>query len=88
MTGEVTLRGKVIGVGGVRDKVLAASRAGMKTVVLPEENRADLDDLPDSVRESLDIHLVRDMFQALDVALLTDPRGLAVAYTHDPFVEH
>ena len=82
------MRGKVIGVGGVRDKVLAASRAGMKTVVLPEENRADLDDLPDSVRESLDIHLVRDMFQALDVALLTDSRGLAVAYTHDPFVEH
>jgi len=58
MTGEVTLRGRVLPIGGVKEKVLGAVRAGIRTIVLPIENAADLDDLPEDVRSSLDVHLV------------------------------
>ena len=87
MTGEVTLRGKVLGVGGIRDKVLAAHRYGMRCVILPEENRLDLEELPESVRAALDIQLVSDLFQALDIALTAEKRGSDVGYAHDPFIE-
>jgi ATP-dependent Lon protease len=53
MTGEITLRGQVIPVGGIKEKVLAAHRMGLDTVLLPERNEADLEDLPDEVRESM-----------------------------------
>ena len=56
MTGEITLRGKVLPVGGIRDKVLAAHRAGIRTVILPEKNRKDLEEVPDTVRK--DVKLV------------------------------
>lgn len=69
MTGEVTLSGKVLPVGGVRAKVLAAHRAGLGEVILPERNAPDLDDVPAEVREALTIHLVGDVGHALDVAL-------------------
>ena len=68
MTGEVTLRGQVLPVGGVKQKVLAAARAGIKTVILPKRNEADLDDLPDEVREKLDFVLVDRVEQVLDAA--------------------
>ena len=69
MTGEITLRGKVLPIGGVRDKVLAAHRAGVKTVVLPEENEKDLEDVPEHVRRELNFAFVKHMDQVLEVAL-------------------
>ena len=69
MTGEITLRGRVLPIGGVKEKVLGAVRAGIRTVVLPKENAADLEDLPGDVRESLDVHLVEDLDEALTLAL-------------------
>jgi ATP-dependent Lon protease len=68
MTGEVTLRGQVLPVGGVKQKVLAAARAGIRTVILPKRNEADLDDLPDEVREKLEFVLVDRVEQVLQTA--------------------
>jgi len=69
MTGEITLRGQVLPVGGIKEKVLAATRAGVTTVILPHRNEADLDDLPDDVREKVRFVLVDDVDQVFDVAL-------------------
>ena len=69
MTGEVTLRGRVLPIGGVKEKVLGAVRAGIRTIVLPKENAADLADLPEDVRSSLDVHLVEDLDEVLTLAL-------------------
>src|SRR5947209_11576659 len=69
MTGEVTLRGGVLPIGGVKEKVLGAVRAGLKTIILPKENEADLQDLPEDVRKSLDVHLVEDLGEVLSLAL-------------------
>jgi ATP-dependent Lon protease len=68
MTGEITLLGRVLPVGGVKQKVLAAARAGMRKVILPKRNQADLDDLPDEVREKLDFVLVDQVDQVFDAA--------------------
>jgi ATP-dependent Lon protease len=72
MTGEATLRGKVLPVGGIKSKVLAAHRAGITTVLLPAQNARDLDDIPADVREKLTIHLVADMREVLEHALEKD----------------
>ena len=69
MTGEITLRGRVLPIGGVKEKVLGAVRAGIRTVVLPKENAPDLEDLPDDVRSSLDVHVVEDLDEVLTLAL-------------------
>ncbi len=69
MTGEVTLQGRVLPIGGVKQKVLAAHRAGLKEVILPARNGADLDDVPEAVREAVQFHLVEDVRQVLDLAL-------------------
>jgi len=69
MTGEITLRGRILPIGGVKEKVLGAVRAGITTIVLPKENGADLDDLPPDVRSSLDVHLVEDLDEVLTLAL-------------------
>ncbi len=69
MTGEITLRGRVLPVGGVRDKVLAAHRAGMKVVLLPEKNMKDMVDIPKSARNDLELLPVKHMDQVLDIAL-------------------
>ena len=69
MTGEITLRGRVLPIGGVKEKVLGAVRAGIRTVVLPEENGPDLEDLPEEVRRSLEVHLVEDLDEVLTLAL-------------------
>jgi len=73
MTGEVTLEGKVLPIGGVKQKVLAAKRSGLKEVILPKRNEADLDDLPAAVREELKIDLVSDVNEALKLALEPAP---------------
>jgi ATP-dependent Lon protease len=69
MTGEITLRGKVLPVGGIKDKMLAAYRAGILTVILPSENDKDLDDLPEEIRSKMEFHLVHNMDEVIRVAI-------------------
>jgi ATP-dependent Lon protease len=69
MTGEVTLQGRVLPIGGVKQKVLAAHRAGLREVILPSRNGGDLDDVPDAVRADMTFHLVTDVQEVLDLAL-------------------
>ena len=69
MTGEVSLRGRVLPIGGVRDKLIAAARVGATTIILPKDNEKDLNDLPEEIRNKLDIHLVTDIKEVLDIAL-------------------
>jgi ATP-dependent Lon protease len=69
MTGEVTLSGRVLPIGGVKQKVLAAHRAGLKEVILPARNEADLDDVPEKVREEMTFHLVDQVDKVLELAL-------------------
>ena len=73
MTGEITLSGRVLPIGGVKEKVLGAVRAGIREIALPKPNEADLEDLPDDVRETLTVHAVEDLGEVLAVAL-TDAR--------------
>jgi ATP-dependent Lon protease len=70
----VTLQGKVLPIGGVKQKVLAAKRAGLKDVILPKRNEPDLDDLPAAVREEIGIHLVSDVGEVLTLALEAEAR--------------
>src|SRR5438270_699019 len=69
MTSEITLRRRVLPIEGVKEKVLGAVRAGIRTVVLPKENAPDLEDLPEDVRSWLDVHLVEDLDEVLTLAL-------------------
>jgi ATP-dependent Lon protease len=69
MTGEITLRGKVLPVGGVKDKILAATRAGITKIILPAENERDLEDIPADVRERMEFHLVESMDEVVVLAL-------------------
>jgi ATP-dependent Lon protease len=86
MTGEVTLRGRVLPVGGIKQKVLAAHRAGLREVIVPLRNEGDLDDVPEAVREELIFHPVATIGEALRVALAA-PAGTVdespVRYAHD-----
>ncbi len=77
MTGEITLRGEVLPIGGLKEKLLAAHRGGIKTVIIPEENRKDLVELPKNIQESLDIKPLRWIDQVLEVALERMPKPLA-----------
>ena len=79
MTGEVSLRGLVLPIGGVKEKVLAAMRAGITTVMLPERNRRDLEDIPQEARESLTFEWLSDVDAALEIALEPAPRVAAAA---------
>jgi ATP-dependent Lon protease len=70
MTGEITLRGRVLPIGGLKEKVMAVRRAGLKTIILPEENRRDLTEIPSKVQRNLDFIFVQHMEKVLDIALL------------------
>jgi len=70
MTGEITLRGKVLPVGGIKEKILAAKRAGIKEIILSERNRKDIDDINERYLKGLKFHFVNEMYEVLDKALL------------------
>ncbi len=76
MTGEITLRGAVLPIGGLKEKLLAAHRGGIRTVVIPEENRRNLEEVPDNIKENLDIHPVKWIDEVLDIALVHKPKPL------------
>lgn len=86
MTGEVTLRGRVLPIGGVKEKILAAHRAGIKTVLLPEENRKDLEDIPVNIQRKIKIHFVDHMDQVLAYALREAAKPLQ-AQVNEPQAE-
>jgi ATP-dependent Lon protease len=79
MTGEVSLTGRVLPIGGVKQKLLAAHRAGITTVVLPKRNEPDLEDVPASVLAELTVHLATDVREVLDVALVPAPAAATIA---------
>jgi ATP-dependent Lon protease len=70
MTGEITLRGRVLPIGGVKEKVLGAHRAGIRHVILPKANEADIEDVPEEVREQLTFHPVQTLSEVLAIALV------------------
>ncbi|MEX0974887.1 MAG: endopeptidase La [Bacillota bacterium] len=74
MTGEVTLRGRVLPVGGVKEKILAAHRSGIVNIIIPEENRKDLEEVPANIREELSVTLVTHMDEVLSTALVKEPK--------------
>jgi len=69
MTGEISLKGQVLPVGGIKEKVLAAHRSGIKTILLPKLNQLDFDDIPDEVKKSVNFIFVDTIDEVLDVAL-------------------
>ena len=77
MTGEITLRGQVLAIGGLKEKLLAAHRGGIRTVVIPEENERDLKEIPDNIKRDLEIRPVRWIEQVLDIALESMPTPLS-----------
>ena len=72
MTGEITLRGRVLPIGGLKEKVLGALRAGMTTIVLPKENEADLEDVPAEAKQKLVFHTVETLEDVLKLALVDE----------------
>src|SRR3954464_14036978 len=98
MTGEITLRGEVLPIGGLKEKLLAAHRGGIKTVLIPEENVKDLQDIPDNIKNRLDIHPVKWIDKVLELALERVPQALpekpevapvpAVEQTPAPAIKH
>ena len=78
MTGEVTLQGRVLPIGGVKQKVLAAHRAGLTEVILPKRNEGDLEDVPEQVREQITFHPVDDVHEVLAVALRVDEPAVTI----------
>jgi len=81
MTGEITLRGKVLPIGGVKEKLLAAHRAGNRTVILPRDNEKDLTDIPANIQQELTIRFVDNMDDVLEIAMekKLEPRPLLVS---------
>jgi ATP-dependent Lon protease len=84
MTGEVTLQGRVLPIGGVKQKVLAAHRAGLREVILPKRNEGDLDDVPEQVRNEIEFHLAETVDQVLSIALVSPEAGTEPAFEESP----
>ena len=83
MTGEITLRGKVLPVGGIREKILAAKRAGIKDIILCQENKKDIDEIPQEYLKGLTFHYATDIQDVLDFALLEEKVAKPVTFTFD-----
>ncbi|KXJ61813.1 MAG: DNA-binding protein [Alteromonas sp. Nap_26] len=79
MTGEITLRGEVLAIGGLKEKLLAAHRGGIKTVVIPKDNERDLEEIPDNVKKDLSIHPVKWIDDVLDIALQEPVESFQIA---------
>ena len=77
MTGEISIRGKVLPIGGVRDKLIAADRAGIKLCIIPKDNEKDLYNLPKEVKDRMEIKLVSNIDEVLELALQTMPTARA-----------
>ena len=76
MTGEMTLRGRILPIGGLKEKLLAALRSGIKTVLIPSENDRELSEVPENIKEKLDIKLVSTIDEALELALVKKPDAI------------
>ena len=83
MTGEITLRGNVLAVGGIKEKVLAARRAGIESVILPEANRSDLEEVPKYLKKDMKFFFVSDVLEVLNIALMDPPPGSGRARSTD-----
>ncbi|HEX2717653.1 MAG TPA: endopeptidase La [Gemmatimonadaceae bacterium] len=81
MTGEITLRGRVLPIGGVKEKVLGAHRAGITTIIVPKENEAHIEDIPEDVRKQLTFHCVRTLDEVFEIALLPAPKPVRTKKT-------
>ncbi|AQS59973.1 endopeptidase La [Desulforamulus ferrireducens] len=97
MTGEITLRGRVLPVGGIKEKVMAAHRAGIKVIILPRDNKKDLEDIPNNIKKQLDFKLVEHLDEVLEIALLekdvmdtpvVEPKEAMLDNQHFTSVEH
>ena len=89
MTGEITLRGKVLPIGGMKEKLLAAHRMGLRIAVLPKDNEKDLAEIPQEILSSLTVHFVETMDEVLQIALerpIVPIEHVAVAPVADAFV--
>ena len=84
ITGEITLRGEVLPIGGLKEKLLAAHRGGIKTVLIPEDNVKDLTEIPENIKNRLDIHPVKWIDQVLDFALERKPEPLPASASAVP----
>jgi ATP-dependent Lon protease len=84
MTGEITLRGEVLPIGGLKEKLLAAGRGGIKQVLIPEENVKDLTEISDEIKNRLDIHPVRWIEEVLERALERQPQPLVEVAVAEP----
>jgi ATP-dependent Lon protease len=77
MTGEITLRGKVLPIGGLKEKLLAAHRHGVNEAIMPADNQKDLPDIPEHIRAAMKLHFVENMDEVLKIALVSEPQPLA-----------
>jgi ATP-dependent Lon protease len=84
MTGEITLRGRVLPIGGVKEKVLGAHRAGIKHIIQPKDNEADIEDIPKEVRDQLTFHTVSTLDEVFNIALLPAPNKTAPSGSASP----
>jgi ATP-dependent Lon protease len=84
MTGEITLRGRVLPIGGLKEKLLAALRTGLKTLIIPSENEKDLAEIPDSMKSGLEIRPVATMEEVLKIALVRQPVAIVWEEPEDP----
>jgi ATP-dependent Lon protease len=84
MTGEITLRGEVLPIGGLKEKLLAAHRGGIRTVLIPEENEKDLVEIPKNIKSKLEIHTVKWIDQVLEMALQHMPGSVAEPKPEEP----
>jgi ATP-dependent Lon protease len=85
MTGEITLRGRILEVGGVKEKIIAAHRAGLKTIILPKDNRKDLEDVPRKILKDLKLVFVRNVDEIFGIAFTKDRKTKKVTKRKNRF---